>query len=164
MDHQTKTIAQYADGPAQLEAVLQGLTDADLDVGLAPENWTIRQIVHHIVDGDDIWRTCMKAALGNNEGLFSLQWYWDKPQTDWAANWKYNRPIKSSLELYRANRRQMAEIIEQTPDAWDRSIRINHPEAGETPVSVGFVLEMQTGHLAGHIDEIRAIRQVHHLE
>jgi len=42
--------------------------------------------VHHLADGDDIWTICIKAALGNSEGLFSLQWYWDKPQTEWAEN------------------------------------------------------------------------------
>ena len=164
MNHQNETIAQYADGPVQLDAVLKGLTDADLDVALTADTWTIRNIVHHLVDGDDIWKTCIKAALGNNDGLFSLQWYWDKPQTDWATNWKYNRPIESSLELYRANRRHMSELIQHTPDAWEKSIRIKHPEAGEIPITIGFVLEMQTNHLVEHIGEIQAIRQAHHLE
>ena len=164
MDHQNETIAQYAGGPVQLDAVLQGLTDADLDMALTADTWTIRNIVHHLVDGDDIWKTCIKAALGNNDGLFSLQWYWDKPQTAWATNWKYNRPIESSLELYRANRRHMTELIQQTPDAWERSIRIKHPEAGEIPITIGFVLEMQTNHLVEHIGEIQAIRHAHHLE
>lgn len=164
-DSQNATIARYADGPVQLNAVLIGLTNSNLDLSLTADTWKIRNIVHHLVDGDDIWKACIKAALGNNDGLFSLQWYWDKPQTDWAENWKYaNRPIKSSLELFRANRRHMAELIQQTPDAWERSIRIKHPEAGEVPISIGFVLEMQTNHLVEHISEIQAIRHAHQLE
>ena len=75
------TLALYADGPAQLEAVLMGLTESDLDLAQTSDSWTIRQIVHHLADGDDLWKTCIKAALGNSEGSFSLQWYWDKPQT-----------------------------------------------------------------------------------
>jgi hypothetical protein len=39
-----------------------------------------------VVDGDDIWKPCIKAALGNSDGLFSLQWYWEKPQTEWAQH------------------------------------------------------------------------------
>ena len=90
------TLALYADGPAQLEALLMGLTESELDLAQTSDSWTIRQIVHHLADGDDLWKTCIKAALGNSEGSFSLQWYWDKPQTEWAENWKYaNRSIRA---------------------------------------------------------------------
>jgi hypothetical protein len=164
MDYQNTILPQYAGGPVQLCAALEGLKDSDLDLALTPDTWTIRQIVHHIADGDDLWKTCIKAALGNTAGLFSLQWYWDRSQTEWAANWNYaNRPIESSLELFRANRRHLAELIEQTPNAWDLSIRIKHPEREEERITIGFVLEMQTGHLVGHIDEIQAIRQAHNV-
>ena len=164
MDNQNETIAQYAGGPVELEAVLKGLTDSDLDLALTTDTWTIRQIVHHIVDGDDMWKTCIKAALGNSAGLFSLQWYWDRSQTEWAANWKYaNRPIEPSLELLRANRHHLAELIEHTPNAWELSIRIKRPQREEERITIGFVLEMQTGHMIEHIGEIQAIRQVHKL-
>lgn len=166
MDNQNITISQYAGGPVQLNAVLKDLTDSDLDLALTTDTWTIRQIVHHIVDGDDMWKTCMKAALGNNVGLFSLQWYWDKSQTDWAANWKYaNRSIQLSLELLRANRQHMVELIQQTPNASELSIRIKHPDVEEEQrITIGFVLEMQIGHLIEHIGEIQAIRQTHNLK
>lgn len=165
MDTQNTAITQYVGGPVQLNAILNGLTDSNLDLALTTETWTIRQIVHHLVDGDDMWKTCIKAALGNNVGLFSLQWYWDKSQTDWAADWNYaNRPIEPSLELFRANRQHTAELIQQTPNAGELSIRIKHPDiAEEQRISIGFVLEMQIGHLIEHINEIQAIRQAHNL-
>lgn len=165
MDNQNTTISQYASGPVQLNAVLKGLTDSDLDLSLTTDTWTIRQIVHHIVDGDDMWKTCIKAALGNNVGLFSLQWYWDRSQTDWAENWNYaNRPIQPSLELLHANRQHITELIQQTPNPWKLSIRIKHPEIeDEQRITIGFVLEMQTGHMTEHIGEIQAIRQAHNL-
>ena len=164
MDNQKAATSQYADGPIQLNAVLKGLTDSDLDLALTTDTWTIRQIVHHIVDGDDMWKTCIKAALGNTAGLFSLQWYWDRSQTDWAANWKYaNRPVEPSLELFRANRRHLAELIQQTPNVWELSIRIKHPQREEERITIGFVLEMQINHMIEHIGEIQVIRQAHNL-
>ena len=33
------TLAQYADGPAQLEAVLIGMTEADLNLAQTPDTW-----------------------------------------------------------------------------------------------------------------------------
>ena len=69
----TKTIlAQYADGPALLDSALAGLTETDFDLTLSVDSWSIRQIVHHLVDGDDIWKTCIKTALDNSDTLFSL--------------------------------------------------------------------------------------------
>lgn len=156
------SLALFADGPAQLEAVLMGLTESDLNLAQTSESWTIRQIVHHLADGDDLWKTCIKAALGNSEGLFSLKWYWDKPQTEWAENWKYaNRSIEPSLALLRANRHQIVELVQQTPDAWEKSIRLKWPESEEERITIGKVLEMQASHVVGHINDIQMIRQTH---
>jgi len=49
---------------------------------LTPGAWTIRQIVHHVAGGDDLWKAAIKAAIGNSRGLFSYCWYWDKPQDE----------------------------------------------------------------------------------
>ena len=155
-------LALYADGPAQLEAVLMGLTESELDLAETGDSWTIRQIVHHLADGDDIWKICIKAALGNREGLFSLQWYWDRPQTEWAETWGYaNRNIESSLALLRANRHHIVELVGQTPDAWERSIRLKWPDGEEERITIGEVLEMQASHVVGHINDILMIRQAH---
>ena len=157
------TLAQYANGPTQLEAVLNSLTETELNLATTMDSWTIRQIVHHIVDGDDIWKMGIKAALGNQEGLLSFQWYWDKPQTEWAENWKYaSRPIEPSLALLRANRGHMVELIQQIPDAWERSIRVKWPQRAEERITVGDVIEMQTRHILGHISDIQTILQAHH--
>jgi hypothetical protein len=157
-------LARYADGPAQLEAALAGLGETDLDVAQTAGTWTIRQIVHHIADGDDLWKTCIKIALGNSSGLFSLRWYWDIPQGVWVERWDYaGRAIEPSLALFRANRRHMVQLVQQIPDAWDRCARIVWPDGQEKPISVGYVIEMQGGHAMSHIDDIRTIRQSHNL-
>ena len=161
-DNSKAILAQYADGPARLEAVLVGLTESDLNLAQTSDSWTIRQIVHHLADGDDIWKICIKAALGNSEGLFSLQWYWDKPQTKWAENWKYaNRSIEPSLALLHANRHHIVELVQQTPDAWEKSIRLKWPDSEEGRITIGEVLEMQASHVVGHINDIQMIRQAH---
>ena len=69
-------LTRYKEGPSLLERTLADLQDADLDKPPSQGGWTIRQIVHHIVDGDDIWKTCIKMALGNEQAEFFLGWYW----------------------------------------------------------------------------------------
>ena len=159
----SKTIlAQYAEGPAQLETALKDLTESNLDLALAADCWSIHQIVHHLADGDDLWKICIKAALGNSEGFFTLQWYWDKQQTEWAENWKYaSRGIASSLALLRANRQHIVELIQQIPNACEKSIRLKRLDGKEERISVADVLAMQTRHVVGHIQDIQTIRQAH---
>ena len=158
-----KTIlTRYADGPAQLESALAGLTESDLDLALNTDSWSIRQIVHHLADGDDIWKICIKVALGNENGLFMLEWYWEKPQMEWSENWHYSsRDIESSLALLSANRRHVIELIEQTPGAWEKSARLKRPDGQEERITVGWIIEMQAGHILELIKDIQAILQAH---
>jgi len=159
-----KILKQYADGPAALEAALAGLAESDLDRALAEDAWTIRQIVHHVTDGDDIWSIGIKAILGNPEGSFNLQWYWDRPQMEWAEKWQYaSRPIEPSLALLRANRQHILDLVRRLPDAWEQSTHIRWPQGEEEHITVGDVLEMQAGHVFGHIGDIERIRRSHHL-
>ena len=155
-------LARYVEEPTQLEAAIAGLTEADLNLAQSADTWTIRQIVHHIVDGDDIWKIGIKAALGNSAGSFSLQWYWDRPQDEWVESWNYaGRAIEPSLALFRANRRHIVQLLSQIPDAWERHISIQWPDGQKAQITVGYIIEMQAGHALGHIDDIRTIRQSH---
>ena len=155
-------LARYANGPVQLESAVAGLTETELNMAEAADTWTIRQIVHHIVDGDDVWKICLKAALGNHEGVFSLQWYWDKPQTEWAENWAYaSRAIGPSLAMFRASRCHVVELVQRVPNAWEQSIRLKTPQQADEPITVGDIIEMQANHAMEHIDDIWIIRQAH---
>jgi hypothetical protein len=81
---------------------------------------------------------------------------------EWAENWKYaNRRIEPSLALLRANRHHTVELVQQTPDAWEKSIRLKWPEGEEERITIGEVLEMQASHVVGHVNDIQMIRQAH---
>jgi uncharacterized damage-inducible protein DinB len=155
----SEIISYYADGPARLEAALSGLTDSELDLSLAEGAWSIRQIVHHIADGDDLWKMCIKAALGNSDGPFTLKWYWDKTQMEWSASWSYaSRSVESSLTLLDANRHHIVELLESVPDALEKSIRLQPPHGEDVHITVREVLEMQVRHMTGHTQDIQSIR------
>jgi hypothetical protein len=163
-----KLLTRYADGPAQLQAAIARLNEPELDAAADAESWTIRQIVHHIVDGDDIFKLCIKMALGKGQPAFDLQWYWDMPQTRWAELWAYGeRAIGPSLALFSANRCHTVELSQKIPDAWERSIVIRgtiveEHRSMEERVTVAQVIEQGCDHLEGHIEDIRKIRQAVH--
>jgi hypothetical protein len=155
-------LKQYAEGPALLESALSGLSETDLDLTLSTDSWSIRQIVHHIVDGDDIWKICIKTALGNNNAVFSLQWYTEKPQREWSESWAYaSRSLEPSLALYRANRRHIVDLLEHVPDACEKSIRFQRPGKEDLRITVFDVVELHVRHLSEHIESIQTIRQTY---
>ena len=155
-------LVQYANGPSLLESALAGLSETDLDLTPSTDSWSIRQIVHHIVDGDDIWKICIKTALGNSDALFSLQWYTVRSQMEWSENWAYpRRGLASSLALYYANRGHIVDLIEHIPGALEKSVRLDRNDREEIRITVFDVVELHVDHLAEHIESIKAIRQVH---
>ena len=160
LSSQHEIIANHADGPKRLEVAITGLSATGLDVALSNDSWTIRQIVHHLADGDDIWKMFIKQAIGNPGGEFVLERYWQMSQDEWAERWAYReRVIEPSLALCRASRCHVVQLLEHTPGVWEKSMRIRWPDGEEQAVSVRWVVEMQTRHIEEHLGEIRRIRE-----
>jgi len=89
----------------------------------------------------------------------------DKPQTQWAENWKYaNRRIGAILSAPARQSPSHCGIGATDPDAWEKSIRLKWPDGEEERITIGEVLEMQASHVVGHIDDIQLIRQTHMTE
>jgi uncharacterized damage-inducible protein DinB len=157
---QNSVLARYMNGPVLLERTLDGLQNADLDTLSSQGGWTIRQIVHHIVDGDDFWKTCIKIALGNEQAEFTLEWYWALSQEEWATRWGYaHRSLDVSLALLKANRSHVLQLLEQMPDGWYRTVGFRKSNGKTERLSVGAVVEMQADHVEHHVNRILAIRR-----
>ena len=157
-------LSHYAGGPSRLEAVTAGLPEGALDCALSHDSWTIRQIVHHLADGDDLWKMFVKQAIGAGGSDFSLEWYWQLPQDEWARCWGYGqRAIGPSLALFRASREHTVQLLALAPEAWEQTLHIRTPDREEHDVTVECVISMQARHVDDHVDEIRKIRDVHGL-
>jgi len=155
-------LARYMEGPALLERALAGLSDAVLDAPPPQGGWTIRQIVHHVVDGDDLWKVGIKAALGETPGEFTFSWYWVQPQDVWAERWAYaHRSLDVSLDLLKATRAHVRQLLEAVPDAWSRSVTLRKSDGETVRLSVGKVVEINADHVVHHLERITAIRKAH---
>jgi uncharacterized damage-inducible protein DinB len=149
---------RFKKGPATLENVLQGLSERELDAVPEQGGWTIRQIVHHIADGDDLWKIGIKMALGNEQAEFRLDWYWAFSQDEWTARWAYTRrPLDKSLAFIKACRNHIMELIEYVPNAWDKSVKVPTRDGNIEIITVGAVIEMQADHVMHHVKRIKAI-------
>ena len=144
--------------PMAAVTALQGLRDAELDAKPSGGGWSVRQIVHHIADGDDIWKLCIKMAIGNELAEFALGWYWSLPQETWADRWAYSqRSIGASLSLLKASREHVLQLLASVPEAWDREAVVRTRQGDIERVPVGYVIQMQADHVFLHIERIHAI-------
>lgn len=159
---QDQTLARYAAGPDLVQAAIQDLDDTQLDLTLSAEGWSIRQLIHHIADGDYLWKEFLLRAAGDPEREFSLEWYWCLPQDEWVKRWSYaEREVSHSLALFQANRQHTLELLRQIPWLWEKCLLIPTRAGGQERASVGEVVEMQARHVEGHVQDIRQIRQSH---
>jgi hypothetical protein len=151
-------LQEYGQGPDRLSQVVSPLSEDQLDSAPDDENWTIRQIIHHVVDGDDIWTWFVKQALGGKGRPFDLSWYWDLAQDDWAENWHYaSRPIGPSLALLKTNREHVLSLLSTVPKPWKYTLELPFPGVESEEWSIQDALWMNTIHLQGHLKDIQDI-------
>lgn len=164
MSEDNKTLLQnYLQLPNHLEDAIAGLSEADLD--LCNDGWTIRQIVHHLAEGEYIWQLNLRVIIGLDGSAFPFTWYFELSQDEWVKRWAYaKRPLGPSLALLRANAWNLAELLRKVPDAWDHFGRVTWPgEEEESHMTVREIVEMYLRHMDQHIEEIKAIRAAHQI-
>jgi hypothetical protein len=154
------SLQAYLDCVEEMESAVSGLSEADLNLN-AGAGWTIRQMVHHVADGDDIWKNCILLILGNAGAEFHLSWYWTIPQDEWAVHWAYHqRDIRDSLARFCVNRKMIVDLLRLRPDAWHSFAVVHWPgDAQATHITIEEVVKLQTLHPHGHCSEIMMIRQ-----
>jgi hypothetical protein len=161
---QDQILTRYAAGPDRVTSAINGLDDTQLDLTLSADSWSIRQLIHHITDGDYLWKEFLLRAAGEPEREFSLEWYWCLPQDEWVKRWSYaERDVSHSLALLIANRQHTLALLRQVPWLWERCLLIPTRQGGQERVTVGEVVEMQARHVEGHVEDIQKIRQAHRI-
>jgi hypothetical protein len=108
-------IEQYKDGYRAVRATLDQLSKDQLskdqlskdqlDERPAPDEWTPREIAHHLADSETMSYIRLRRLLAEDHPV--IQGY-DEPE--YARRLHYDRPIESSLEVFRAVRVASAEL------------------------------------------------------
>jgi hypothetical protein len=156
-------IAAYAGLSDDIAAALDGLTEADLDLERAPNEWSIRQIIHHLALSSSLSLMPIETVLVNPGSVFVRPPY---DQEKWVEVLDYqHRPIGTSLALIRAVQVHLTQLLLHVPDSWDHSIVRKFPGNTEDEGHTSTLSEMitiQIEHTTAHLDEIRQTRKIHH--
>jgi hypothetical protein len=156
-------LEKYQALPDQLATAVSGLSEEQLDLTGGPDQWSIRQIVHHLADGQTMWSVCMRMAIGAPGAAMQLGWY---PGNEaWAERMAFaERSIEPGLALLRGFHAEIAELLTLMPEAWEREVIIGVPGRGdERAYSVARIIGFTGEHFVEHLGEIMAIKDSHGL-
>jgi len=133
--------------PARLRAVVQGLTDEQLDTPYRPGGWTVRQVVHHVADSH--LNSFCRFRLALTEETPSIKGY---DQDRWAElSDSRTAPVEVSLALLDALHRRWVWLLRSMTPA-DFSRTFLHSELG--PVTLDRTLALYAWHGDHHIGHV----------
>lgn len=150
LDRRAELIAQYENGYQLIADALHGITDAEMDARPAPNEWTTREIIHHLADSEMTSAIRLRLLLASeNPTILGYD------QDAFARLLHYDRPVTASLEAFKAARRATAEILHRMGDAeWQRAG--THTDTGRYTAEDW--LEIYASHAVEHAAQIRVAR------
>ena len=140
--------------PQHLAAVLDGLTEAQLDTPYRLGGWTLRQLVHHLADSDMTAYSWMRLALTE----------------DWPTVYGYDEaalarlpdsalPVTVSLQLLESLHQRWVSTLRAVPEPVWAARGYVHPETGRC--SLEQTLAMYAWHSRHHLAHILNCRALH---
>ena len=145
-------VERYKEGNRVFAEALGGITEGELDARPGPEEWTAREVVHHMADSEMTSAIRLRRLIAEDAPMIA-----GYDQEEYAQRLFYNeRPIEASLEAVAAARRTTAEILDRLDEEqWARGGI--HTESG--PYGVEAWLEIYAAHAHDHADQIRRARE-----
>lgn len=147
--HRIDTIATH---PARMRAAVAGLSDDQLDTRYRDGGWTVRQVVHHVVDSH--LQAYIRFKLGVTEDRPTVGTYQEKR---WAElpDGKAG-PVEGSLAILEHHHARWVTFLRALKDE-DFRRPLFHPEIGEITVDV--LLEIYGWHGPHHEAHITRLRE-----
>ena len=138
--------------PARLRTAVAGLDDAQLDSPYREDGWTVRQVVHHLVDSHVNAYVRFRWALTEDGPV--IKPYEEK---DWARlPDAMSAPVAVSLDLLDAlHTRWLILLRAMAPEEFERPW--TSPDFGE--LSVDVLLQLYGWHGKHHVAHITALRE-----
>jgi hypothetical protein len=143
-------LARYRDGAAAFEAAVADVTDAELDARPFDGEWSVREIAHHLADGELMSAIRLRRLIAEDDPV--IVGYDERSFTDRLHATR--RAIGPSLTAVAGARASTLSILEQlTDEEWTRTG--THSELG--PYAVERWLAIYAEHPWEHAAQVREV-------
>ena len=143
-------LVRYRDGAAEFAAAVADVSASELDAHPVAGEWSIREIAHHLADGELTSAVRLRRLIAEDEA--AILGYDERSFTDRLH--ATERSISSSVEAAAAARASTLTILEcLTDDEWTRTG--THSESGAYGVERW--LEIYAAHPSEHADQVRRV-------
>jgi uncharacterized damage-inducible protein DinB len=148
--------AFYAQGPAELDKALAGLSEVEMDLTLQEGSWSIRQIVHHLADTDLLFAQRMKLQLSSPGTVMGPLQPVGNANVSMGREYR-ERPVASSVTLFRAVHEHMLDVARYILNAGEHAITDSSGQQRTFHQRVHHIIS----HTDEHLEEIGEIRRTH---
>jgi len=145
-----------------LDRLLATIPEEGLDWAKSDDEWSIREIIHHLTDDGNVYTFIIERALATPDCKVFFGGFPGNEQ--WAERLDFSqRPVQPALNLMHAQRVFVSELVGRFPDRWDNKVGY-YNESGEKMAerSVAEMIVMLTEHMQEHlqmIDDILDLRE-----
>jgi uncharacterized damage-inducible protein DinB len=137
--------------PKRIRAAVTGLTDRQLDTPYREGGWTVRQVVHHVVDSHV--NAYVRCKLALTEEKPTIRPYDEKL---WSELPDAKMPVEASLAMLDALHARWVALLEALED--EQFVRpFHHPENGDR--TLDWMLELYAWHGRHHEGHITGLRE-----
>ena len=135
-----------------MRAAVHGLNDEQLDTPYRDDGWTVRQVVHHVVDSHV--NAYVRFKLTGSEEHPTIRTYEEK---DWAELGEAkSAPVELSLTLLDALHARWVAYLECLEPA-DFERTLHYPDIGDITADV--LLELYAWHGRHHVAHVTSLRE-----
>jgi len=147
-------ITVYKSGPTRLGSVLAGLSDADLQLRLRDDKWSIQEIALHVADAEIMGAARLRQVSAEPGSALVVY-----DQDAWARELAYrdrgSDDVVDALHLFSALRRTGTRLLERArPADWKKWG--SHGDWGS--LTLRQILELYADHAERHIEQIVSLR------
>lgn len=139
-------LERYRNGADVFASAIAGITDAELDARSAPDDWTAREIIHHLADAELRAAVRLRQLLAEDAPV--IQGY---DEAAYTRRLPKDRSIAISLDAVRVARASNLELLDRLTDAdWERTG--THTESGT--YSLATWLDIYAAHAHDHAEQL----------
>jgi len=143
-------IEQYAAGPGVVTAALAGATERELDARPSAEEWSAREVAHHLADSEATSYIRLRKLVAEDDPTI-----YGYDEAEWARRLHYDRPVAASVAVLKSVRAATVELLRSlTEEEWQRGG--THTESG--PYTVETWLTIYAAHAHDHATQISRAR------